>query len=145
VKSSGLFCVYLLSVLLRLFFRGWSWLGLGFCRRFSSSLGRRLQRRAKLACPESLGGVGPVARVFAGIGIGFGHEIELPSVFRIEMIFGVCLYPTLKEQLAISNWQLAFVSKLHSSIEDGLESPPAPCWQLTSTYPARSFCSSILV
>jgi len=46
---------------------------------------------------------------------------ERLRVFLRALVFGmgsslsVWLHPTLKEQLAISNWQLAFVSKLRSS------------------------------
>lgn len=57
----------------RLFFCGG--LGLGFCCRLG--LTRRLQRCTKGACPQSLGGVGTLASVFAGI--GFWHGIELPQ------------------------------------------------------------------
>jgi len=42
--------------------------GLGLCR----GLGLRLQRCAQSAGPYPLGGVGPVARVFAGVGLWHG-------------------------------------------------------------------------
>lgn len=51
-------------------------LGLGFGSRLGG-LGRRLQRCTKRAGPQSLGGIGTLARVFAGIGFWHGGSLIL--------------------------------------------------------------------